>query len=119
MYRVIVVDDERTAVDALSRLLRLDGYDVVGYTRALDGRAAIETEPFDAVVTDLEMPDLHGVDLVRVAQRVKHAAPVFVVSAYANSAVGMSALAAGARRVFGKPLDYDALAEALQEALRV
>lgn len=117
MFRIIVVDDERSAVDALSRLLRLDGYDVVGFHHSIEGRAAIEAGPFDAVVTDLEMPELHGVDLVRVAQRVKHAAPVFVVSAYANSAVAKSALAAGARRVFGKPLDYDALAEALQEAL--
>lgn len=118
MLRVIVVDDERAAVDALARLLRLDGYEAVGHTSALSAREAIETEPFDAVVTDLEMPDVHGVEIVRTAQRVKSSAPVFVVSAYAGSPVAKSALAAGARKVFAKPLDYDALAESLLEALR-
>ncbi len=117
MSRVIVVDDERAAVDALSRLLRLDGYDVVGHTSAVSARNAIETESFDAVVTDLEMPDVHGVEIVRTAQRVKNGAPVFVVSAYAGSAVARSALAAGARKVFAKPLDYDELAQSLTEAL--
>lgn len=118
MPRVIVVDDERAAVDALARLLRLDGYEAVGHTSALAARDAIEKEPFDAVVTDLEMPDVHGVEIVRVAQRVNGGAPVFVVSAYAGSAVAKSALAAGARKVFAKPLDYDELAESLTEALR-
>lgn len=117
MFRVILIDDERGAVSALTRLLRLDGYDVRAFSSAERGREAIESGPFDAVVTDLEMPEVHGIEIVRTAQRLKHSAPVFVVTAYAESAVGRCALALGARRVFNKPLDYDALAHALEEAL--
>lgn len=117
MPRVIVVDDEGAAADALSRLLKLDGYEVAPFTSAKLARAAIEGEAFDAVITDLEMPELHGVEIVRTAQRMKLAAPVFVVSAYAGSAVANNSLVAGARRVFAKPLDYDELSEALAEAL--
>jgi DNA-binding NtrC family response regulator len=117
MFRVIVVDDERAAVDALARLLRLDGYDVVGFSSAAAGRESLESAAFDAVITDLEMPGVHGLDIVRTAHRMKHDAPVFVISAYADSAVAHRALAAGARRVFGKPLDYDVFAASLAEAL--
>jgi len=117
MFRVIVIDDERAAGEALARLLKLDGYEVARFTSATSARSAIESEPFDAIVTDLEMPDLHGLEIVRAAQRVKHAAPVFVVSAYAGSPVASNAVAAGARRVFSKPLDYDELSAALAEVL--
>lgn len=117
MFRVILVDDEKAAVDAMSRLLRLDGYDVVSFSDAGSARGALERDAFDAVITDLEMPDLHGVDVVRAAHRARPAAPVFVVSAYAGSPVANEAVAAGARRVFTKPLDYDELANALAEAL--
>ncbi len=117
MFRVIVVDDERSAVEALRRLLVLDGYQVQAFDDPEAARKAIESAPFDAVVTDLEMPGVHGVEIIRAARRAKPGAPVFVVTAYADSPACRVAAEAGATAVLGKPLDYDALADALATSL--
>lgn len=117
MFRVIVVDDERSAVEALRRLLVLDGYDVLAFDEPDAARRAIEGGGFDAVVTDLEMPGVHGVEIVRAARRTKATAPVFVVTAYADSPACRVASDAGATAVLGKPLDYDRFADALGRAL--
>lgn len=117
MSRVLVIDDDRGAAEALSRLLRLDGHEAVGFASPAEARVAIEHEPFDAVITDLEMPRVHGVDIVRTARRVHAGAPVFVITGYGNTAAERTARDSGASAVFGKPINYDELLAALNTAL--
>jgi DNA-binding NtrC family response regulator len=114
--RVLVVDDDAAAVDGLSSLLRLDGYEVSGHSDPEHALTALRTGTFHALVTDLEMPRVHGVDLVRAA-RALGSMPVYVVSAYTDSPAALEAVAAGATRVLPKPLDYDDLADDLAARL--
>jgi two-component system C4-dicarboxylate transport response regulator DctD len=115
--RLLVIDDDASAVEALCRLLRLDGYEVTGHEDPMVALAALRAGGFDALVTDLEMPRVHGVELVRVARVQRSGMPVYVVSAYTDSPAALEAIAAGASRVFAKPLDYDALADDLAARL--
>jgi DNA-binding NtrC family response regulator len=117
MARILVVDDERGAAAALSRLLRLDGYEATAFESAAAARAVIETEPFDAVITDLEMPGIHGLDIVRAARRARPDAPVFVITGYGNAPMAQTVIDVGAVGVFGKPIDYDDIHAALRAAL--
>ncbi len=112
--RILLVDDDRAAVDALRTLLELDGYQVIALTSGAEALTALHDQRFDALITDLEMPRVHGLDIVRAAHQ--KGLPTLVVTAHAGL-VG-SALALGARRVFGKPLPYDDFAEELAQALR-
>jgi len=69
------------------------------------------------VVTDLEMPHVHGVEVVRAARAARPRAPIFVVSAYTDSPAAAQAMEAGADGIFAKPLDYDVLASELARLL--
>jgi len=117
MKKVLVVDDDPAAADGLRLLLGTDGYDAVSEHDPGRAVARMALEPFDAVVTDLEMPHVHGVEVVRAARAAYPGAPIFVVSAYTDSPAGADARAAGANGIFGKPLDYDALAGELRRYL--
>jgi DNA-binding NtrC family response regulator len=118
MKRLLVVDDDGAAMEGLRLLLTFDGYEVVGLTEPRRAIEALAGGGFDAVITDLEMPEIHGVSVVRAARAASAAAPVFVVSAYVDSPACAAAIEAGAARVFGKPLDYDTLADELAGRLR-
>jgi two-component system, NtrC family, response regulator PilR len=94
--RVLVVDDERSMRELLSIVLRRDGYDVLV---AADGRAAVETlkrERVDVLITDIRMPELTGVDVLREAKRIDPAIISIVMTAFASTDTAVDALRLGA-----------------------
>lgn len=117
MIRVLVVDDDVGAASGLRKLLELDGYEVVATESPRLALEKLESERFDAVITDLEMPGVHGLEIVRAAQRVLAGMPVFVMTGYFGTPVCEAALREGARRIFGKPIDYDALVDELARSV--
>ena len=117
MKRVLVVDDDGGAVHALRTLLELDGYDVDALLSPTEALAHLASQSYAAVVTDLEMPLVNGVEVVRAAKKARPGTRVVVVSAYAQSPAADKALSEGADRVLGKPLDYEALLSELALAV--
>jgi CheY-like chemotaxis protein len=115
--RILVIDDDPAAVSGLRTLLELDGYEVVGVDSPALGLQLLDDERFDAVITDLEMPVIGGLEIVRHARRESTHMPIFVITGYAGSPAALAAAAVGASRVFHKPLDYDALATELGESM--
>lgn len=117
MSRVLVVDDDRAATEGLRALLRLDGYDVVALQSSKAALGLLASDRFDAVITDLEMPEVHGVDIVRAARAARTDMPILVVTAYSQSPACQAALDAGARCILTKPIDFDILSTDLQAAI--
>ena len=117
MKRVLVVDDDPYAATSLAELLRMDGYDAVALSNSRTAVERMARERFDAVVTDLEMPGVHGVEVVQAAHRGGDGVVVLVVTAYGDSPASKAALDAGAARIFPKPLAYEALIEDLAKRL--
>ena len=67
--KILVVDDDRIILDSLSEFLRLEGY-TVGGTRDFKGALqALERDPYHLVVTDVNMPDADGFELLRVIKQ--------------------------------------------------
>lgn len=114
MSRILVVDDEPSAVSALQTLLELDGHTVTALESSDEAIALVSSSEFDAVVTDLEMPGASGVAVVRAALAARPQTVVLILTGYPDSPAAATALAAGARRVLDKPLDYDILTAELQ-----
>lgn len=108
MARVLVVDDEPNTVSALKGLLEEDGYDVDGFTRPQEAVAALTQESYDMVLTDLEMPQVKGDALVRVARQHHPTACIFMHSARSDAPPVQEAC-----HVFTKPLDYDEVVRAV------
>ncbi|MBI2391349.1 MAG: sigma-54-dependent Fis family transcriptional regulator [Deltaproteobacteria bacterium] len=115
--RVLVVDDEASARSGLEKLLRQEGYEV----EAADGGASAlslrEEKTFDVVVTDLKMPGMDGVELMRKLKELDRDLPVIVVTAFSDVSSAVGAMRAGAEDYLTKPVDFDALTLAIDRAL--
>jgi two-component system response regulator PilR (NtrC family) len=94
--RVLVVDDERSMRELLSIVLRRDGYDVL---LASDGKVAVDTlkrERVDVLITDIRMPGMNGVDVLREAKRIDPEIISIVMTAFASTDTAVDALRLGA-----------------------
>jgi len=107
--RVLIIDDDWGAASGLRTLLEMDGFDAHAVPSSALGLDRIANDEFDALVTDLEMPGYHGLELIRAARAAHPEMPILVVTAYIDSTATRDAVAAGAQRVFGKPLHYELL----------
>jgi two-component system response regulator HydG len=115
--RVLVVDDEASARSGLEKLLRQEGYAV---DVAADGLGALEVaaeRPPDVVVTDLKMPRMDGVDLLKKLREQDPDLPVVVVTAFGEVSSAVVAMRAGAEDYLTKPVDFDALLLSIERAL--
>jgi two-component system, NtrC family, response regulator HydG len=115
--RVLVVDDEASARSGLEKLLQGEGYVV---DTAEDGVAALERAaetPPDVVVTDLKMPRMDGMELLKRLRERDRELPVIVATSFQDLNSGVAAMRAGAEDYLTKPIDFDALTVAIERAL--
>lgn len=116
--RILVVDDEVNLRKLLGALLRREGYAV---RQAADGVEALErfsAEPFSAVITDLRMPNLDGMGLLRALLERDPQLPVIVITAHGTVDTAVEALKIGAFDFITKPYDKDELTRVVAKAVR-
>ena len=107
--RILVVDDEPSMRDMLRIVLRRDGYDVI---LAENGQQALErlrTESIDLLLSDIRMPDLSGVEVLRAAKELNRDIVAFMMTAYASTDTAVEAMRLGAVDYFTKPFSMDEL----------
>jgi excisionase family DNA binding protein len=115
--RVLVVDDEATIRDLLSKTLALAEYDV---DMASDGRAALERLriiPYDLLITDLKMPGVDGLTVIREARRLKADLPVIIITGFSNEASAIEAVNLGVSGYLTKPFRVPRVLAAASKAL--
>jgi two-component system response regulator MprA len=116
--RILVVDDEPAVRTALERALRLDGYDVELAADGHEALTALATAGRDAVVLDVLMPGLGGLDVCReLRQRGDHT-PVLMLTARAGVADRVAGLDAGADDYLVKPFHLEELLARIRALLR-
>ena len=115
--RILVVDDEPQILRALTTTLRGAGYDVQQAATGHDALAAMAVHPPDAVVLDLILPDLSGIEVCREIRRASDV-PVIVLSAVGEERTKVDALDAGADDYVTKPFGVAELEARLRAALR-
>ena len=101
--RVLIADDEASIRDLLSKALALAEYDVDAVP---DGRTAIarlRAGSYDLLITDLKMPGIDGLTLIREARRLAPALPVVVITAYSSEASAIEAINLGVTAYLIKP----------------
>ena len=115
--KLLVIDDDGDTRDALRATLTQCGFEVAC---ARTGAAAIERlehDAFDAVISDLNMPGMSGLDLCRRMERSWPALPLVLVTGFRSPAMKAAAMSAGACDVLSKPLQIDGLLLTLARAL--
>lgn len=114
--RVLIADDERGARLALEVPLRLSGYNVATVT---SGREAIELgkqNQFDVVLTDVFMPDVGGLDVIREFRQFSPATKVIAMTAQGSLEIAMEAISEGAVDFIAKPFDLDQVMAVVERA---
>jgi DNA-binding NtrC family response regulator len=114
----LIVEDEATQRTFLAAFLAGKGYTVTPAAGVEEARRALGQRSFDAVVTDLQMPDGSGLDVLRAAREADPEVGVVLVTAYGTVPVAVEAMRGGAFDVLLKPVDPDALLEILRRAAR-
>jgi signal transduction histidine kinase/CheY-like chemotaxis protein len=116
---VLYVDDEEMLVRVARRGLSRLGYRVTAMSQAREALAAFTAEPdrFAVVVTDMNMPELSGLDLLREIRRVRADVPVILVSGHLPEEQRREASELGVASVLSKPWAADALGTAIADAL--
>jgi two-component system response regulator HydG len=115
--RILVVDDDASARNALKSLLTTQGYTV---DLAADGEAALgqlNDAPADLVVTDLDMPNMNGMQLLQQIRERDRALPVIVVTSATDVQSAVAAMRTGAFHYLTKPVDFDELSLCIERAL--
>jgi len=109
LSRLLVVDDDIQLLTALETALRRKGHLVETASNGLEAAAKLETTPVHAVITDLKMPGMDGLELLDHIRRNYAALPVVVLSAYGTVPTAVEAIKAGAADFLVKPFSQDAL----------
>jgi two-component system response regulator AtoC len=115
--RLLVVDDERDMCELLELGLRKRGYQVTWRTDGEEAFALLDTQDFDAVITDLNMKRMGGIDLCTRIVANRTDLPVIVLTAFGSLETAVAAMRAGAYDFVTKPVELDALAMSLRRAL--
>jgi two-component system, NtrC family, response regulator HydG len=106
---VLVVDDEPALREVLSLRIQDWGHNVRTAVDATDAERALQQERPDVVLSDVVLPEISGVDLLRRLKQHDERLPVIMMTAHGNIDAAVEAMKAGARDFLTKPLDYRAL----------
>jgi two-component system response regulator MprA len=116
--RLLVVDDDRALRDVLRRALTLAGYDVRLAESGASALAEVAGSAPDAVVLDVGLPDIVGLEVCRLLRREGNRIPVLMLTARATVSDRIDGLDAGADDYLVKPFDVDELKARLRALLR-
>jgi nitrogen regulation protein NR(I) len=114
---ILLIDDDAGIVDTLSRVLKDEGYEVAVETRGDEGLARAARDSFNTVVTDLKLPGLNGLDLVRQLHTARPRLPIILITAFGTTQTAIEATKFGAYDYLLKPFEIPALLDLIHRAV--
>jgi DNA-binding NtrC family response regulator len=114
--KILLVDDEAEFVAALSERMRARGMDVATSLSAREALETVEKGAFDAVVLDLMMPGMDGLEALRILKQKDPKLQVILLTGHATVEKGVEAIKRGAMDLLEKPADIDTLTQKIKEA---
>lgn len=118
MPKLLVVDDEPLTVEMLETFLKLNGYETVAVLNGEDALLMVQVEMPDAILLDLQLPDLNGIEVCRRLRASAYAQlPVIMITAHGSPEMRRRALEAGANAYFTKPIRFPELIAELNRLL--
>ena len=116
--RVLVVDDEQVVLDGVRKHLRKESYEVETVLSADEALTILERDDADLVITDLMMPGMDGLGLLKWIRSRKKSVPVIMITGYATMRTALQALRQGAFDYIAKPFTRAELQGVVARAAR-
>jgi len=118
---ILIVDDDTALLEALPRALkfRLDGIQIDTSDNATEALVRIEQNDYDAVVSDIKMPGLDGLGVLREIKRLRPKTPTLLITGHGEHDLAVQALRGGAYDFVQKPIDRDYFVASLERAIEL
>lgn len=117
MASILIIDDDVTFCMMLKTLLEESGYQVTSVFSPVEAKRIIESRRFDIVFTDLRMPDISGMELIRLIKNKEPKTQIIMMTGYADISTAIESIKKGAFNYIPKPLNRDEVLNIVQEAL--
>jgi len=117
MSQILLIDDDLGTLDTFSAILRLAGHAVTVASTGRDGVALALAAHFDAILVDLALPDISGLDVIRALHH--RGTPIVLVTAVPSTQTAVAAIRLGARDYIEKPVEYDTLVHIVHTATNI
>jgi nitrogen regulation protein NR(I) len=114
---ILLIEDDARAAVSLEKLLKSEGYTVSVSSRGDEGFARAQSENYDAVITDLRLPGIDGLELVRRLHAVKPRLPIVLMTAFGTTETVIEATKRGAFEYLIKPFEMEDLLEVTAKAV--
>jgi nitrogen regulation protein NR(I) len=115
--RILLIEDDPAIAATLRRVLAGEDYDVVSETTGEAGLAAAKSSPFDAIITDLKLPGLSGLELVRELHPGHPRLPILMMTAHGTTETAIEAIQSGAFDYLVKPFEISELLRLVNQAV--
>jgi two-component system response regulator PilR (NtrC family) len=117
MSNLLIVDDELGMRQFLTHLFQREGHEVTVAERGREAMTVLRKEPVDLIISDVRMPDMSGIELLRSARELRPDVEVIMMTAFASVETAREAFLLGAYDFVQKPFDNDLLKEVVARAL--
>ncbi len=117
--KILIVDDEESMCQFLSIMLRREGYEVATVTSGADALKEMQRSPADAVITDIQMPKMDGIQVLAGIKAIDAAVPVIIMTAYASKQTAIEAVNMGAFHYIDKHAKNEEIKMVVRNALEV
>lgn len=115
--KILVVDDDPSLRNMLAIVLKKNGYDVTCTESGKTSLEKLKKESFDLVISDIKMPDINGIDLLKKIKSITPEIPVIMITAYASANDAVEAMKLGAEDYVTKPFSLDELKIIIERAI--
>jgi len=115
--KILVVDDDASIRNMLAIVLKEDGYEVKVADGSESALKQLKTESFDLVISDIKMPGISGIELLRKLKSINQEVPVIMITAFASANDAVEAMKLGAEDYITKPFNLDELKIIIQKSL--
>ncbi len=116
--RVLIIEDEKRWCDFLSLLIRQGGWEPLAVTDPEQGLQLLSQQEFDLLLTDLRMPKIDGIQVLKTVKAEKPGLPVIVLTAFSTVEAAIESMKLGAFDYITKPFDNEQVLSVIRRALR-
>ncbi len=114
--KVLLVDDEKDFLEVMSERMQARDMDVTTATSATKALDRLENEDYDAIILDFKMPDMDGIEALKMIKKKRPSAQIILLTGYATIEKTVEAMKVGAVDFLEKPADIEALSEKIKKA---